>query len=113
VKERCWTCRRSAPWLRRSERDYASAPLYFAVPFPYYNTFYGYYGSLYPVVYSPDYLQVEKKVHIETNLYLTSTQEGQLLWTGITDTLNPSDVHKAIKGLVKLVVAKMQNEQVL
>jgi hypothetical protein len=85
----------------------------YMVPFPYYNTFYGYYGTLYPVVYSPGYLQKEKKVRIETNLYLTSTQEGQLVWTGITDTINPSDVHKAIKGLVQLVVAKMQKEQVL
>jgi hypothetical protein len=85
----------------------------YMVPFPYYNTFYGYYGTLYPVVYSPGYLQKEKKVRIETNLYLTSTQEGQLVWTGITDTINPSDVHKAIKGLVKLVVAKMQKEKVL
>jgi len=23
-------------------------------PYPYYNTFYGYYGAIYPVVYSPD-----------------------------------------------------------
>jgi len=85
----------------------------YLVPFPYYNTFYGYYGTLYPVVYASGYLQEEKKVRIETNLYLTSSPQGQLLWTGITDTFNPSDVHKAIKGLVKLVVAKMQDEQVL
>jgi hypothetical protein len=85
----------------------------YIVPFPYYNTFYGYYGTLYPVVYSPGYLQKEKKVRIETNLYVTSVPDGQLVWTGITDTLNPSDVHKAIKGLVKLVVTQMQNEGVL
>jgi hypothetical protein len=36
-----------------------------------------------------------------------------LVWTGITDTFNPSNVHKAINGLVKLVVTQMQNEQVL
>jgi hypothetical protein len=83
------------------------------VPYPYYNSFYGYYGTLYPVVYSPGYLQKEKKVRIETNLYVTSTPDGQLVWTGITDTFNPSNVHKAIKGLVKLVVAQMQKEEVL
>lgn len=83
------------------------------VPFPYYNTFYGYYGTLYPAVYSPGYLQKEKKVRIETNLYVTSEPDGQLVWTGITDTFNPSDIRKAIKGLVKLVVTKMQKEEVL
>jgi hypothetical protein len=86
----------------------------YIVPFPYYNTFYGYYGTLYPVVYSPGYLQQEKKVRVETNLYyVTSASDGQLVWTGITDTFNPSNVHKAIKGLVNLVVTKMQKEEVL
>jgi hypothetical protein len=85
----------------------------YVVPFPYYNTFYGYYGTLYTTVYAPGYLQKEKKVRIETNLYVTSAPDGQLVWTGITDTFNPSDVHKAIKGLVKLVVAQMQREEVL
>jgi hypothetical protein len=85
----------------------------YIVPFSYYNTFYGYYGTVYPVVYSPGYLQKEKKVRIETNLYVTSTPDGQLIWTGITDTFNPSDVHKAINGLVKLVVTQMQQEEVL
>jgi len=86
----------------------------YAVPFAYYNTFYGYYGTLYPVVYSPGYLQQEKKVRVETNLYyVTSAPDGQLVWTGITDTFNPSNVHKAIKELVKLVVTQMQNEELL
>jgi hypothetical protein len=85
----------------------------YVVPFPYYNTFYGYYGALYPVVYSPGYLQKERKVRVETNLYyVTSAPDGQLVWTGITDTINPSNVHKAIKGLVSLVVTKMQKEDV-
>jgi len=30
-------------------------------PFPYYNTFCGYYGAVYPVVYTPDYLKEEKR----------------------------------------------------
>jgi hypothetical protein len=86
----------------------------YSVPFPYYNSFYGYYGTLYPVVYSPGYLQQERKVRVETNLYyVTTAPDGELVWTGITDTLNPSDVHKAIKGLVKLVVTQMQDEEVL
>lgn len=92
---------------------YVPGTAYFA-PFPYYNSFYGYYGTLYPVVYSPGYLQKEKKVRVETNLYyVNGAPEGQLVWTGITDTFNPTNVHKAIKGLVNLVVTKMQKEEVL
>jgi hypothetical protein len=85
----------------------------YVVPYPYYNNFYGYYGAIYPVVYGPDYLKEEKKVRIETNVYLISGSDGQLVWTGITDTFNPTNVDKAIKGLVKLVVAQMQKEDVL
>ncbi len=39
--------------------------------------------------------------------------EGELVWTGITDTFNPSNVDKAINRLVKLVVKQMQSEDVL
>ena len=85
----------------------------YVAAFPYYNTFYGYYGAVYPVVYSPDYLREEKKVRIETNLYVISSQEGELVWTGVTDTFNPSNVQKAINGLVKLVVKQMQSDQAL
>src|SRR6266481_6899255 len=85
----------------------------YMVPYPYYNSFYGYYGAVYPVVYAPDYLKKEKKVRIETNFYVVSSQEGELVWTGITDTFNPSKPHKAINELVKLVVKQMQSDDVL
>lgn len=85
----------------------------YVVPYPYYNTFYGYYGAVYSVVSSPDYLREEKKVRIETRLYETSSLEGELVWTGITDTFNPTNVHKSINGLVRLVVKQMRDEGVL
>jgi hypothetical protein len=85
----------------------------YAAPFPYYHSFYGYYGTVYPVVYAPGYLKKEKKVRIETNLYVISAQEGELVWTGITDTFNPSNVRKAINALVKLIVKQMQSDGVL
>jgi hypothetical protein len=85
----------------------------YVVPYPYYNTFYGYYGTVYPVVYSPDYLREDKKVRIETSLYGTGSPEGELVWIAITDTFNPDNVKKAINKLVKLVVKQMQSEGVL
>jgi hypothetical protein len=42
-----------------------------------------------------------------------SSQEGELVWTGITDTFNPSNVDKAIEGLVKLVVKELRSDGVL
>jgi hypothetical protein len=83
------------------------------VPYPYYGTFYGYYRTVYPLVYTPDYLREEKKVRIETNLYLISDEEGVLVWTGITDTFDPKNVHKAIDKLVTLLIKQMQSDGAL
>jgi hypothetical protein len=44
-------------------------------PYPYYGTFYGYYAALYPVVYSPGYMQTEKVAQVEVNFY--STQQSK------------------------------------
>jgi len=82
-------------------------------PFPYYNTFYGYYGAVYPAVYSPGYLKQEKKVRIETNLYATSATEGELVWTCITDSLNPSSKTTTVAQLVKVVAKQIKSEGML
>lgn len=82
-------------------------------PYPYYRTFYGYYGTVYPVVYSPGYLKEEKKIRIETNFYSTTGPESELVWTGMSDTFNPSSTKKAIDGVVKLVVKELEKQQLL
>jgi hypothetical protein len=82
-------------------------------PYPYYGTFYGYYRTVYPVVYSPDYLREEKKVRIETNLYIISDSDGSLVWTAVTDTFDPKNVHKAINKLVVMIIQQMKTDGVL
>ncbi|MGC2108443.1 MAG: hypothetical protein WA655_02935 [Candidatus Korobacteraceae bacterium] len=84
----------------------------YTVPYPYYNSFYGYYGAVYPVVYSPDYLREDKTVRVETNLYGTSTPEGEFVWTGISETFNPNPkkVDKAINAVVQVVVKDLEKE---
>jgi len=83
-------------------------------PFPYYyNTFYGYYGAIYPVVYSPDYLQVDKTAQIETNFYSTAKPDGELIWTGTSDTINPRSPLKAIDAIAKLIVQELQKQNII
>ena len=50
----------------------------YTVPYPYYNSFYGYYGAIYPRVYTPDYLREDKTVRVETNLYSTALPKANL-----------------------------------
>jgi hypothetical protein len=95
----------------KSDVTYIPGQVY-TLPYPYYNSFYGYYGGIYPQVYSPDYLREDKTVRVETNLYGTSTPEGEFVWSGISDTFNPNPkkVDKAINGVVQVVVQDLEKE---
>lgn len=83
------------------------------VPYPYYNTFYGYYGAIYPVVYSPDYLRVDKTAQIETNFYSTAKPDGELIWTGTSDTINPRSPLKAIDAVSKIIVQELEKQKII
>ena len=83
------------------------------MPYPYYGSFYGYYGAVYPVVYSPDYLREDTTVRVETNVYAVTSGEGQLVWTGVSDTFNPRSADKVIDALSKLIVKELQKEAII
>jgi hypothetical protein len=85
----------------------------YTMPYPYYRSFYGYYGAVYPVVYSPDYLREDKTVRVETNVYDTRSPEGVIVWTGTSDTFNPRSADKAIDGVSKLIVRELQKDGIL
>lgn len=97
----------------KNEVTYIPGQVY-TVPYPYYNSFYGYYGSVYPRVYTPDYLREDKTVRVETNLYSTSAAEGELVWTGISDTFNPNPkkAAKSIDAVVQVVVKDLEKEKI-
>jgi hypothetical protein len=82
-------------------------------PNPYYGTFYGHYGTIYPVVYSPAYLRVDKTAQIETNFYSAAKPDGELLWTGTRDTVNPQSPLKAIDAIAKLIVQQLEKEKII
>jgi hypothetical protein len=83
------------------------------LPYPYYGTFYGYYSAIYPVVYSPDYLRVDKTAQIETNFYSAAKPDGELIWTGTSDTVNPQSPLKAIDAIAKLIVQQLEKEKII
>ena len=83
------------------------------MPYPYYGSFYGYYGAVYPMVYTPDYLREDTTVRVETNVYAVTSGEGQLVWTGVSDTFNPRSADKVIAALCKLIVQELQKEAIV
>jgi hypothetical protein len=82
-------------------------------PLPFYGTFYGYYGALYPAIYSPGYLVTENVAQVETNLYSTAKPEGQLVWTGTTNAFDVGSVMKVIKDLVKVTVKELEKQDII
>jgi hypothetical protein len=80
---------------------------------PYYNTFYSYYGTISPVVYSPDYLVKERIVQVETNVYAVTPPDGELVWSGTSDNFNPRSAHQVINGLVQLIMKELEKVSIL
>ncbi len=77
------------------------------------STFYGYYTFVTPVVYTPGYMQTDTKAQIETNLYSTAGNDGQLVWTCTSSIFNPRSPNAAIDAVVKLVVKELAKQQVI
>jgi hypothetical protein len=100
--------------LLRIDKKVISVPSStYVAPFPYYYSFYGYLGAVYPVVYDPGYTQVDKTVGVETNVYSTSAPDGELVWTGVSDSFNPKSAKKVADDLVKLVPKQMEKDGLL
>jgi hypothetical protein len=99
--------------LTKREKKTTYVPGQVYTPFPYYGTFYGYYGTLYPIVYSPGYLQKESIAQVETNIYSTAKPDGELIWTGTTNTFDAHSPLKVIKELVKTVIKELEKQNVI
>ena len=82
-------------------------------PYPYYGTFYGYYGAVYPAIYTPGYMDTEKTAQVEVNFYSTDKPDGELVWTGTTNTFEYSSVKKAMKGLIKAVSKELEKADII
>jgi len=85
----------------------------YVAPFPYYYSFYGYLDAVYPVIYDPGYTREDTTVTVETNVYATSKPDGELVWTGISDSFDPKSAKKVADGLVKEVPKQMEKDGLL
>lgn len=85
----------------------------YVAPFPYYYSFYGYLGAVYPTVYDPGYTQEDTTVVVETNVYATSKPDGDLVWNGVSKSFNPKSAKKVVDGLVKEVPKQMEKDGLL
>ena len=80
---------------------------------PNYGTFYGYVGALSPAVYSPGYLATDTQVQIESIFYSTAKSDGELIWTGTSDSVNPKKFSAVLNSIVKSVVQALEKERMI
>jgi hypothetical protein len=100
--------------LLKVDRKMTSVPSStYVAPYPYYYSFYGYLGTVYPLMYDPGYTREDTTVSIETNVYATSKPDGDLVWNGLSKSFNPKSAKKVADGLVKEVPKQMEKDGLL
>ena len=74
----------------------------------YYQTFSGYYFRSWNYYNDPGYYTTTKTYTVETNVF--SIKEDKIIWTGLTETTDPTGVDKMTKEIAKVVYKKMVQE---
>jgi hypothetical protein len=80
--------------------------------YPYYGHFWGgYWGWGWGSVYAPGYLETEKVVSVETLIY--SLRQDQLVWAGVSRTIDPSNLDSFIEELASAITDQMKSDGLL
>ena len=74
----------------------------------YYGGWHGYYGYAATYYYDPGYYRTDEFYNVETNVY--SLTNDKLLWTGMTETMNPGTVQSAIREIADAISQQMRKE---
>ncbi|SRR6266481_4468440 len=82
-------------------------------PYPLYGSFAGYYYAVSPMVYSPGYLEKVNTAQVEVNFYSTAKSDGELVWTGTTNSFGGDSPMKVIRELVKVVIKELEKQNVI
>jgi len=88
-------------------RDYKAGYLY-TIPFNNYYGFYGYYYAGLQYANSTGYLSQNVVVVLETNIY--ETKDKKLIWSGISETVDPDKASDVIKSFGGELVSKLRKE---
>ena len=76
-----------------------------------YGGYYGYYHSHWDVVHQPGYYKTNTIVRLETNLY--DAGNADLVWSGQSNTMNPSSVADTIASATQAVAKQLAKDGVL
>jgi hypothetical protein len=83
-----------------NKQEYVPGSVY-SYPSYYGGGWYPYYYRTYQTVYSPGYVVSYQVVSLETTVHSVATE--QLVWSGISETVDPSSVNQAIHSITDKV----------
>ena len=99
--------------LTKAEKKTTYVPGQVYNPYPVYGSFAGYYTAVSPLVYSPGYLEKLNIAQVETNFYSTAKPDGELVWTGTTNSFDGNSPMKVIRELVRVVIKELEKQNVI
>ena len=76
-----------------------------------YGTFDGYYDWAGAAVYAPGYLETDTVVHVVSNLY--SLDQNKLVWSGVSQTFDPSSAKSFMTDVSKAVAKSLENDRLI
>jgi hypothetical protein len=76
-----------------------------------YGTFDGYYDWAGAAVYAPGYLETDTIVHVVSNLY--SLDQNKLVWSGVSQTFDPSSARQFMTDVSKAVAKSLQKDRLI
>jgi len=89
---------------------YTPGYVYGAAP-AYYGGFYGYYGTAWGYDYVPPMATTSTVVTLETDVFDAAKLE--MVWSGTTQTTNPTTIGQEMQGFAKIVVDAMAQRGIL
>ena len=93
-----------------TQTQYTYEPAYWARP--YYHRFWGgYWGWGWGTIWEPGYLVADKIVSVETLVY--SLEQDQLVWAGVSRTVDPARIDSFIAELATAVTKQMAKDGLL
>ncbi len=81
---------------------------YMPTAYPYYGSYWGYYGYTYQRVYEPGYYGVDNTYYLEANLF--DIDSGELLWSAQSEAYNPSNLKSFSREYTKTLRKEMQDK---
>jgi hypothetical protein len=70
--------------------------------------FWGYFGYGWTAEFDPGYLQTERRVRVETMVYAVTSKNDRLIWSGISESVDPNSLDGLVDGVADAAVGSMR-----